>query len=290
MAAWHGCRGSERSAADLEALIRAERAFSRLSEESGITTAFLSYLAEDGVVFRPYPVNGRQWYSERPATEAVLTWEPVIADVSAAGDLGYTTGPWEMGNRGKEPAVFGEYVSVWRKEPENVWRVVVDAGTVHAKTEDSTISLQAVKTGRRRLGWTKGTGAGESGRGAVSDAAREFSRMMRGDAVAAAYSVFAAEEICLLRAGEFPVTGKNAALNAVRAAKGVPVCRQIGEGVSDSDDLGFTYGTRRWTVGGGVLEHEESYLLVWSRVPNGEWRIAIDVSVPIAPPAGEEAE
>ena len=48
--------------ADLRSLVEAERAFSRLSAEKGIRTAFLANLAPDSIVFRPLPVSGRKVY------------------------------------------------------------------------------------------------------------------------------------------------------------------------------------------------------------------------------------
>jgi hypothetical protein len=48
------------------------------------------------VVFRPMAVNGKQWYQQRPPSPGRLSWEPIYADISAAGDMGYTTGPWEF--------------------------------------------------------------------------------------------------------------------------------------------------------------------------------------------------
>ena len=61
----------------LEALIEAERSFSRTSGEKGIREAFLTWLAPSAVVFRPGPVAGRPVYEKMdPGNPAVLTWEP----------------------------------------------------------------------------------------------------------------------------------------------------------------------------------------------------------------------
>ena len=49
-------------AADLRSLVRAELAFSRLSEAQGIRASFLAFFAEDSIVFRPRPVPGRKFY------------------------------------------------------------------------------------------------------------------------------------------------------------------------------------------------------------------------------------
>ena len=51
--------------ADLDSLIASERAFSRHSVDHGTREAFLAYLAEDGIIFRPLPVNGRRVWEAR---------------------------------------------------------------------------------------------------------------------------------------------------------------------------------------------------------------------------------
>jgi len=68
------------------------------------------FLADDGIIFQPGPVNGKKFWGERPARKGLLSWEPVFADVSRAGDLGYTTGPWEFRPNGREdqPVAFGQ--------------------------------------------------------------------------------------------------------------------------------------------------------------------------------------
>ena len=81
---------------DLGSLVEAERAFARASIEKGIRASFIENLADDGILFRPRPVAGKKWMEDHPAPKGVLTWQPIFADVARAGDMGYTTGPWEF--------------------------------------------------------------------------------------------------------------------------------------------------------------------------------------------------
>src|SRR5262245_3867562 len=77
----------------LDTLVAAERAFSAAAVEHGMQAAFLEYLADGAIVFRPGPVNGRQsWKARNP--KGALVWGPSFAEISGAGDLGFTTGPW----------------------------------------------------------------------------------------------------------------------------------------------------------------------------------------------------
>jgi ketosteroid isomerase-like protein len=60
-----------------------------------------------------------------------LTWAPVGADISASGDLGYTYGTFEfrsMGKDGKPVVDHGKYTTVWKKQKDGSWKVVLDMG------------------------------------------------------------------------------------------------------------------------------------------------------------------
>ncbi|MBI3950705.1 MAG: nuclear transport factor 2 family protein [Acidobacteria bacterium] len=107
-------------------LKRAERAFSRASETKGMREAFLAYLADDAIIFRPHPVEGKKWYLERPASPGVLTWQPTAAEVSRSGDLGCTYGTSEFKGNGNESAESSSYVRIWRKRVGGQWKVVLD--------------------------------------------------------------------------------------------------------------------------------------------------------------------
>jgi ketosteroid isomerase-like protein len=60
-----------------------------------------------------------------------LTWTPIGADISASGDLGYTYGSYEMrmtGTDGKPVVAHGKYTTIWKKQRDGNWKVVLDIG------------------------------------------------------------------------------------------------------------------------------------------------------------------
>jgi len=61
-----------------------------------------------------------------------LTWAPDQVEASASGDLGWSTGRFEMTLRGADGTPrtgTGWYVTIWRKGPDGRWRAVLDIGT-----------------------------------------------------------------------------------------------------------------------------------------------------------------
>ena len=53
---------------DLEKLVETEKSFAQAAAEKGIKPAFLEFLADDGILFRPNAVNGKESWLARPAS------------------------------------------------------------------------------------------------------------------------------------------------------------------------------------------------------------------------------
>ena len=121
---------------ELQKLVETEISFAKTAETKGTKSAFLEFLADDAVVFNPAETNGKLFWKNRPEPIAPLVWKPSWADVSADGNLGYTTGGWESRPQGKtgKPTTFGQYATVWRKEPGGVFKVVLDIGVSFDKS------------------------------------------------------------------------------------------------------------------------------------------------------------
>lgn len=129
--------GSDPAAAGREALMEADRAFNRDTQERG-ADGWADWFAEDGVMFPSSGrVDGRE--SIRESMRGAFTdenprlvWEPVEASVSASGDQGYTIGRWRSVGRGTAgvDSVLsrGYYLTVWKYVPAEGWRVAVDMG------------------------------------------------------------------------------------------------------------------------------------------------------------------
>jgi ketosteroid isomerase-like protein len=132
----------------LKALVDAERAFAKVSVEKSTRDAFLEYLADDSLLFRPGPVPGKMFTRNRPAPPGKLAWAPVFADVASSGDIGYTTGPWEFrkAEMTEAPSGYGQYVSLWRLQKDGQWKVEVDLGISHEKFTTAVADVKEVET------------------------------------------------------------------------------------------------------------------------------------------------
>ena len=119
-------------------LIKTDKEFSDLSLKEGIGKAFIEYSAADVVLLRDgqFPLTGRDalikhFTNVKNNGESFLSWEPVKADAGASGDIGYTYGNWKLTGKNKDgtaDTAYGNYVTVWKRQPDGKWRFVLDGG------------------------------------------------------------------------------------------------------------------------------------------------------------------
>ena len=258
------------------ALVEMEHAFAKAAAAKGTRDAFLEFLAEDGIIFQPGPVNGKKFWSERQPRKGLLSWEPVFADVSRAGDLGYTTGPWEFRPNGPDdqPAAFGQYFTIWKKQADGGWKAVLDRGVT---TEKGFPRPPLTFPGDEE------TWDGESklniaaARADLLKLEAEFSKAATLNA-RTAFESFLARDGRVLRQNVEPAVGWSAANKLMPEAGRALTWESAMADVSVSGDLGYTYGKFELNTRGVTLQRG-SYVRVWKKL-NGKWKVVVDVMSP----------
>ena len=114
-------------------MLEADRAFSRLCEEKGMKQAFLEYIDSNGVLLRPnhLPLLGADaidFLIQQNDSAFTLKWEPRTGTVARSGELGYTYGIYELKPGTKDTIIYGNYVSIWKKQSDGKWKFVLDTG------------------------------------------------------------------------------------------------------------------------------------------------------------------
>ena len=132
-----GCEGSSQRAAR-EELLAADERFAAEVADKGVSV-FERYYAEDAVEmpsFQPL-IEGKSAilefyrpYGNNPSFK--LTWTPARAEVSKEGDLGFTYGHYQattVDEQGTPVTRVGKYVTIWRREYDGGWKVILDGGS-----------------------------------------------------------------------------------------------------------------------------------------------------------------
>jgi ketosteroid isomerase-like protein len=279
-------------AAARTALADTERAFSQMSRQQGMRAAFLAYLAEDAVIFRPGPVPGRAFIEARPSPPVELTWRPVQVEVAASGGLGYTTGPYEA--RSTDPAKsaqteHGYYVTVWRRQADGAWKAVADVGVEAPPPSGADAAAGGELAGGRTPGGAPaGQGSADEARRSLLAAESAFA----GDAIAhgarAAYLAAVADGARFYRAGVPPAVGRDAIARLLGAGAQRATGWQVTEAkAAASGDLGYAYGEAAVMKTGAPRRIREAgiYFRIWRRQGGGRWQIALDLvkEFPAAP-------
>lgn len=258
---------------DLASLVEAERSFAHASVSKGMRVAFLDYLADDAIVFRPQPVSGKKWYRSRPQLPAILAWEPEFADVSTSNDLGYTTGPWALRPDSiAEAGAFGHYVSVWRRGADREWEVAIDAGISHARV-DRPKSIGTPSADKPADVVTQ-----QEALAAVQQEERDFvEAAARG--IEDAFDTFGSEDVRVYRDGDLPTIGKDKARALLAKQPGTRSMQTTAAEVSRDGDMAFTYG--RCDVTYNEKVSTSYYLRIWKRMPDTTWKIVLDLDSPV---------
>jgi ketosteroid isomerase-like protein len=270
-------RAAEPSPAEAaRAMVAAERKFYETGQEKGTRAAFLAFLADDGVVFRPGPVNGKEAWETRPGNGLDLIWEPTFAAIARSADFGYTTGPakWKAKKADEKPLGYGYFVSIWKKQEDGSWKVALDLGIETPGPVDKPEPLRLVVSESER----KSKVDAEARRKALEDARSKFVEGAKANSADATLAV-AGEEIRVYRDGSFPAVGQNAAGTLLRAKIGQLSFEPIGGDMSSSADLAYAYGKYSLTRNGTT--ESGHFFQIWQTDKTGSWKLMLDWQQPL---------
>jgi len=248
-----------------------EKAFEKAVAEKGMNQAFIEFSTPDGICFFPgYPVNCIEYFKKSPNSNAALTWNPTFIDVSSNGALAYSTGNSVYKPKGKTDtaAFYGEYATVWMRQPDGSYKAVVDLGISHDAPNTATNWTSPADSGRE-LNEKKSSAA---------DASTAFFATAKRKGLLTAYKSFFARDVRLLRQGKMPLVGREAALAEIKNNRGATnfAKRSVFVGAAD-----MAYITNTYTVldkNGKELE-KGSFLQVW-KLRENKWQIVFDAFVP----------
>ena len=152
-----GCTQRVDIAFEQATLFNRDTEWSRAAEGKDVE-AILSFVADDAIFFPPDGpmLRGkeaiRNFWSELAETpDFSLSWEATDAVVSRAGDMGYTHGlalVTRKDEEGNTDTKLTKYVTIWKKQPDGSWQVVVDMRALYrvrilVETEAEAESLSA---------------------------------------------------------------------------------------------------------------------------------------------------
>lgn len=259
---------------DSAKIVEAERAFARAVAEKGMKAGFLEFLAAEAIMFNPNAVNAKEMWNARPDTPASLTWYPVYADVSANGMFGYSTGPGEYRSKGKDDTsvFYSEYATIWQRQPDGNYKAVLDIGISHGKPVSTDTNWTSPAPNNFQP---------DANKPSATATAQKFFETAQADGLNKAYKNFAAEDVRLLRDGDFPHLGKKVALDRLKKTKGnIKFSKRMF--FAGAADLAYLYDAYTITGKDGKPIERGNLVQVW-KLRNGIWEIVLDIASLLPP-------
>ena len=254
----------------IRTMVDSERNFCVAAKQKGTRAAFLDFFADNAIIFRPGPVNGKEVWRNR-TTDLELIWEPTLAGISRSADLGYDTGPskWRV-DKSKEEWTHAYYISIWKKAPDGSWKVALDCGT-----ENFEPTMTAERLELHVPDETQGVRGGS-----FADAQTEFIAAAR-EGFASAVDKFGSDEVRVYREGKLPVVGKTAAIRALSAHPRNLHMEILRTEVSSGGDLAYYYGKHSEATASTLSQGY--FLQIWRTSRDGRWRLELDWQQPLPP-------
>jgi ketosteroid isomerase-like protein len=191
-------------------------------------------------------------------------WEPRYGDIAASGDLGWLTGPVRSA-RNDGPVRHGNYASIWKRQPDGTFRVVLDVGVDPTAEVPFPAGFTRAPLDNRYTGREIAPLA-EAALFAADRALNAAAQV----SLATAYESRLAPAGRLHRNGRLPMQGPEEAVAWLKTQPPVTGAECLYAETSSAADLGYTWGSY---LGG-------HYVRVWVRDASGRWLVALDVTQP----------
>lgn len=112
-------------------MMEADLAMSHLATKEGLYKALLHYAGDSVIIPRAgtLPQIGKTEVAKNWLTKpdfTTLTWKPIKAEASKAGDMGYSFGYATF--VGKDTVTYSNYCTIWKKQKDGEWKIVYDGG------------------------------------------------------------------------------------------------------------------------------------------------------------------
>ena len=257
---------------EVATVVKAEEDFNKVVDKKGIKGGFLSVADFEGIVFKPQAVKISEFYSTIDKQPGKLTSIPKFARISANGDLGFTAGPYVYQNgKTDDDKVFGEYVSVWRRDSENKMKLLINLGIQHPESDsESPVDFKEPDLSKQKAASKDPF----NGKNIILATDKTFNQSLTYSS-AAAYKEFLSPEGHYYFPGFEPMTGPDKILKFLDN-EGVSISAEtVNGGRSSSNDLAYSYGKAR--IKKGNIVNNYNYVRIWEIDATHKWNMLLEI-------------
>lgn len=264
---------AQKSDGTTKSLINAEKDFSKSIAKKGDREAYLDYSSANTLVFRPNPVNAKTFYAAQTKGTNELSWEPNFAKVSRSGDLGFTTGPYEIAGTEKK---YGQYLSVWKAE-NGTWKLAMDLATESNKPlAKTTARFEEPKD--RFIPKFFNEKEQKASKDVILTTEKTLNTFLKTHGIAA-FGGFLTNNARLLFPGNEAIEGKGKILTFFNGMFSKINLKTTGVDKALGSDLAYTYGVATVDYKADLRE-SFNYVFVYEKAADASWNLIIQAFVP----------
>jgi ketosteroid isomerase-like protein len=267
----------------LDGMIATERAFSGRCGAVGVRASFMEYFTDSCIAFNPGPFAYTPFVKTlppQPNPRAIsLVWEPQCAGISASADLGFSSGPSIRKNTTDATVqeYHGMFLSVWRKQDNGEWKVVVDIGV----QTPSAVSPMGADVTRILPAPVMNSGDDQFHHEAGNELIRwenDLSARFLNERSSRSMGEMLDPSVQILRENAMPHIGiatVRASFDTARTWMAWTPMRAV---ASAANDLGYVYGryvTHHSDTPGDAVD-SGYYLHIWRKDDAGKWKLVAD--------------
>ncbi len=264
---------AQKSDGTTKSLVNAEKDFAKAVAKNGDKEAFLEYSLGSALVFRPNPVNVKTFYANKANSENGVSWTPNLAKVSRSGDLGFTTGPYEVDGTDKK---YGQYLSIWKSE-NGKWKLAIDLGTESNKPL-AKFTPQFVEPKDHVAPKFLNEKEDKAGKEIILTTEKTLNTLLKTHGIAA-FGGFLTNDARLLFPGNEPIEGKGKIVAFYNGMVSKISLKTTGVDKAIGSDLAYTYGVATIDYKADLRE-SFNYVFVYEKAADASWNLIVQAFVP----------
>lgn len=256
-----------------KSLVNAEKEFAKSIAKNGDKESYIEYSSANTLVFRPNPVSAKTFYAGQDKGDSEVSWTPNLAKVSRSGDLGFTTGPYELGGTEKK---YGQYLTVWKSE-NGKWKLAVDLGTTSNKPL-AKVTPQFVEPKDHVAPKFMNEREIKAGREIILTTEKTLNTLLKTHGIAA-FGGFLTDNARLLFPGNEAIEGKGKIVSFYNGMISKINLKTTGVDKAIGSDLAYTYGVATVDYKADLRE-SFNYVFVYEKAADSSWNLIVQAFVP----------
>ena len=265
------------SSSALFSMKEAEQNFAKASVMYGRNAAFVDNFAEESVLFTgKWITSGKQFSKDQKGSPIVLKWEPEYMDIADSRDFGISTGPWEVQEYrpGTPPLSTGYSLTVWKRQADGTWKVILDGGGTTPLKKDQKHSFSFPVGADKPVLNSSMLNTGLLSKELI-DRDNQFLQDWINSRLPSTYNSFLAPNSRMQFSGHLPTTNADTINYLISHFDKNLLWKTSGSGAATSGDMGFTYGLLE--TQGNPEVAKGHYVRIWKKQPGANWKIVLEM-------------